>query len=56
MIGLLALAAATAAAPAVTADCAGGLCDYAVLKPYFEKLAAARGSGGKPVHILQIGD
>lgn len=52
----LAAAAATATAPVVTADCAGGLCDYAVLKPYFEKLAASRGSGGKPVHILQIGD
>ncbi|ABQ69805.1 SGNH/GDSL hydrolase family protein [Rhizorhabdus wittichii] len=56
MIGLFALAAAAAAAPAVTADCAGGLCNYAVLKPYFDKLAAARGGGGKPVHILQIGD
>jgi lysophospholipase L1-like esterase len=57
MIGTLALAAAAlAAAPAVTADCAGGLCDYAVLKPYFDKLATTRGGGGKPVHILQIGD
>jgi len=57
MIGALLLAAAAAAsAPVVTADCAGGLCDYAVLKPYFDKLAAARGGGGKPVHILQIGD
>ncbi|MES2498569.1 MAG: SGNH/GDSL hydrolase family protein [Pseudomonadota bacterium] len=57
MIGPLMLAAAAAASgPVVTADCAGGLCDYAVLKPYFDKLAAARGSGGKPVHILQIGD
>lgn len=55
MIGLLAMAAATAATPAVTADCAGGLCNYSVLRPYFEKLADAR-SGGKPVHILQIGD
>lgn len=45
-----------AAAPSVTADCAGSLCDYAVLKPYFEKLADARGRSGKPVHILQIGD
>lgn len=57
MIGLFALAAAAAAAaPAITADCAGGLCNYSVLKPYFEKLATARGGGGKPVHILQIGD
>lgn len=55
MIGLLAMAAATAATPAVTADCAGGLCNYSVLRPYFDKLADAR-SGGKPVHILQIGD
>jgi hypothetical protein len=55
MIGLIALAAA-AATPAVTADCAGSLCDYAVLRPYFDKLAAARGGDGKPVHILQIGD
>lgn len=57
MIGPLILAAAAAApASAVTADCAGGLCDYAVLKPYFDKLASAKGGGGKPVHILQIGD
>ncbi|MFZ5707414.1 MAG: SGNH/GDSL hydrolase family protein [Pseudomonadota bacterium] len=55
MIGLLALATATAATPAVTADCAGGLCGYSTLRPYFEKLAAARG-GDRPVHILQIGD
>jgi lysophospholipase L1-like esterase len=55
MIGLLALATAAAASPAVTADCAGGLCNYSVLRPYFEKLTDAR-SGGKPVHILQIGD
>lgn len=55
MIGV-ALAAALAAAPAVTADCAGALCGYAALRPYFEKLADARGRGGKPVHILQIGD
>ncbi len=55
MIGLLAMAAATAATPALTADCAGGLCGYAALRPYFDKLAEARG-GGKPVHILQIGD
>ncbi|ATE63732.1 GDSL family lipase [Rhizorhabdus dicambivorans] len=56
MIGLFALAAATAATPAVTGDCAGALCDYSVLRPWFEKLAAARGGSGKPVHILQIGD
>lgn len=56
MIAGLALAAALAAAPVVTADCAGGLCDYAALKPYFDKLATARGRSGKPVHILQIGD
>lgn len=55
MIGLLALATATAATPAVTAECAGGLCGYSTLRPYFEKLAAARG-GDRPVHILQIGD
>ncbi|TZG26218.1 SGNH/GDSL hydrolase family protein [Sphingomonas montanisoli] len=56
MMSLLALAAAAAATPVVTADCAGGLCGYPVLKPYFEKLTAARGRSGKPVHILQIGD
>ena len=56
MIAMLALAAAAASAPVVTADCAGSLCDYAVLRPWFDKLAAARGSSGKPVHILQIGD
>lgn len=55
-IALAAAALAAAPAPAVTADCAGGLCGYGVLKPYFDKLAAARGGGGKPVHILQIGD
>jgi len=49
-------AVAPAASPAVTADCAGSLCDYGLLKPYFEKLAEARGRSGKPVHILQIGD
>jgi hypothetical protein len=56
MIGALALLAATAAAPVITPDCAGGLCGYSVLRPYFEKLASARGRGGKPVHILQLGD
>lgn len=55
MIGLLALIAA-AGAPVVTSDCAGSLCGYSLLRPYFEKLAAARGGSGKPVHILQIGD
>ena len=55
MMAALALAMA-AAVPEVSADCAGSLCDYAVLRPYFEKLAAARGARGKPVHILQIGD
>jgi len=56
MIASLLLAAAVASTPVVTADCAGGLCDYGVLRPYFEKLAAARSGSGKPVHILQIGD
>lgn len=56
MIAMFALAAAAASAPVVTADCAGALCDYAVLRPWFDKLAAARGGSGKPVHILQIGD
>ena len=56
MITAFALAAAVAAAPAVNADCAGSLCGYAVLKPYFDKLALARDGSGKPVHILQIGD
>jgi hypothetical protein len=55
MIGVLALLIA-AAAPVMTPDCAGGLCGYSVLRPYFEKLASARGRSGKPVHILQIGD
>jgi hypothetical protein len=45
-----------ATAPVVTAECAGALCDYQALRPYFEKLATARGRTGKPVHILQIGD
>jgi lysophospholipase L1-like esterase len=56
MISVLALAAAVAAAPSVNADCAGSLCGYTALKPYFEKLASARDGSGKPVHILQIGD
>jgi len=54
MIGALALITAAAASPA--SDCVGGLCGYSVLRPYFDKLAVARGGSGKPVHILQIGD
>lgn len=56
MLGMLALAAAATSAPVVTADCAGALCDYSVLRPWFDKLASARDGSGKPVHILQIGD
>jgi hypothetical protein len=59
MIAALALAAAVAAAPAapaINADCAGSLCDYGVLRPWFDKLATAKGGNGRPVHILQIGD
>jgi hypothetical protein len=56
MIAAFALAAAIAASPAVSGDCAGSLCGYAVLRPYFNKLASARDGSGKPVHILQIGD
>lgn len=56
MISAFALAAAVAATPMVNPDCAGSLCDYAVLRPYFGKLATARGGSGRPVHILQIGD
>ena len=56
MIAGFMLAAAVAAAPQVTADCAGSLCGYGVLRPYFERLAAAKDGRGKPVHILQIGD
>jgi len=56
MLTMLGLAAAVAAAPVVTTDCAGGLCDFALLKPVFDKLATARGGSGRPVHILQIGD
>lgn len=55
MAGIM-IAAAIAVAPQVTADCAGSLCGYAVLRPYFEKLADAKDRRGKPVHILQIGD
>lgn len=57
MIALAALAAALTVPPAsVAGDCAGALCDYAVLRPYFEKIAQAKTAGGRPVHILQIGD
>ncbi len=42
---------ATTPAPA----CIGGLCDAARLRPFFDRLAAAR-RGGRPVRILQIGD
>lgn len=56
MMGWLAMAAAMAAAPAGTAECVDGRCDFRALRPYFEKLADARDGSGKPVHILQIGD
>ena len=46
------IAAALLAAP----NCVEALCNGQVLAPFFEKLGAARGHGGKPVHILQIGD
>lgn len=56
MMAAMMAAAALAAAPSVNADCAGGLCGYGVLRPYFEKLATAKDGHGPPVHILQIGD
>jgi lysophospholipase L1-like esterase len=56
MMAWFMLAAAVAAAPQVNSDCAGSLCGYGVLRPYFEKLADAKDRSGKPVHILQIGD
>jgi lysophospholipase L1-like esterase len=45
------------AAPALAAPCTGTLCNAGELAPVFRKLAAARANrGGRPVHILQIGD
>lgn len=55
----LLIAAALSAVPAVAvaAPCADTLCDADELRPYFEKLVAARARRtGRPVHILQIGD
>ncbi|MDB5690331.1 MAG: lipase, partial [Sphingomonas bacterium] len=51
-MSLLIAAAAMLAAP----DCVDALCNADVLAPYFRKVAEARGRGGAPVHILQIGD
>lgn len=51
MIGLIA-----AGILAMGANCTGGLCGANELKPYFEKLAHAKGREGKPLHIMQIGD
>ncbi|MFS0736437.1 GDSL-type esterase/lipase family protein [Sphingomonas sp. 1P06PA] len=56
---LLLIAAALSAMPiaAAAAPCADTLCDADELRPYFEKLMAARAKrSGRPVHILQIGD
>ena len=55
---ILALGAAMLmAGPAVAAPCVGTLCNADELAPVFRKLATARTNrGGRPVHILQIGD
>jgi hypothetical protein len=45
-----------AAALLATPNCVDALCNADALAPYFRKLAEARGRGGAPVHILQIGD
>jgi lysophospholipase L1-like esterase len=45
-----------AAALLATPNCVEALCNADTLAPYFRKLAEARGRGGRPVHILQIGD
>ena len=47
-----------AAVMAVAGPCPDGLCNVRALEPYFTKLAriAPGGSGGRRVHILQIGD
>lgn len=46
---------ALAAAMLLATDC-DALCNARALEPFFDKLAAARGRAGRPVHILQIGD
>jgi lysophospholipase L1-like esterase len=51
-MSLLIAAAAMLAGP----NCVDALCNADALAPYFRKLAEARGRGGAPVHILQIGD
>ena len=55
---IIAVAALLAAdAPAVAAPCVGTLCNAGELAPVFRKLATARTDrGGRPVHIVQIGD
>ncbi len=53
----LALAAAAAASFAFGGSCSDALCGARTLDPFFAKLARlGPGSGGRPVHILQIGD
>ena len=49
-------AAIFTAAMLAASNCADTLCNAKALAPYFDKLATARGRGGRPVHILQIGD
>lgn len=49
-------AALIAAAFLAPSACVESLCNGQVLAPFFDKLAAARGRSGRPVHILQIGD
>jgi len=55
-LAIAALAAAAAVqAPAAPAPCTT-LCGAEALAPFFAKLAAPRGAGQGPLHILQIGD
>ncbi|HEX8447419.1 MAG TPA: SGNH/GDSL hydrolase family protein [Sphingomonas sp.] len=56
-IALAALAGVMTGGAARAAPCTANLCNAATLAPVFRKLAGARtNAGGRPVHILQIGD
>lgn len=57
MMMRLAALALLAPAAALAAPCAGPLCNFDTLAPYFARLDGAREARGtKPVHIVQIGD
>ena len=53
---IAALALAVLPAPVAAQSCTAPVCNLEVLAPYFARLAAPKGEGAPPVHILQIGD